>query len=111
MNGKRLRYTCYTLYVICYTPYHIRYRLFSVLCLLISTSPFVRVRVSLLSMLHAPCPMPFLFRIPKPGTRPQSGGPEDKSKTESGCILYYEWLYSLVRLHTLARQAVSILLE
>ena len=92
-----------------YTLYNIRYRLFSVLCLLISASPFVRVRVSLLSMLHAPCPMPFAFRIPKPGTRPQGGSLKDKSKIESGCILYHEWLYSLVRLHILARQIVGIL--
>jgi hypothetical protein len=32
------------------------------------------------------------------------------SEIESGCILYHEWLYSLVRLHILERQILGILL-
>jgi hypothetical protein len=62
-------------------------------------------------MLHALCLSHSAFPNPKLGTRPKGGSPEDKSKIESGCILYHEWLYFLMRLHTLARQTVSILLE
>jgi hypothetical protein len=48
-------------------------------------------------MLHALCPSHSPIRNPH-------------SEIESGCILYHEWLYSLVRLHIQAQQSLGILL-
>jgi hypothetical protein len=61
-------------------PYYvIGYFLSSVFCPLSSNLRLAVCPRQRVASLHAPCPMPFAFRMPKTGTRPQGGSPKDKS--------------------------------